>query len=221
MKPSQPPSRKSTAPTERAGIDATAAPDNRSGAALTLSIPPEGSDPVSPIAKLLHRIARLVEYVTAAPLIAAGAVMVVVVLAATFSRYVLNNPITWSEELARYLMIWIGLVGASVTMRHGEHIRITAIRILLPRPLRLIGDLFVAAAIGWFLWVMMVEGWAAAERGGRQMSPALGISMMWPLLSVPMAGGLMLVQHAIQTLLMLMGAQNEPEHESPMGGGPV
>lgn len=173
------------------------------------------------IANLLHRIARLMEIVTAGPLVAAGAVMVAVVLAATFFRYVLNDPLTWSEELARYLMIWIGLVGASVTLRHGEHIRITAIRILLPRPLRLIGDLLVAAAIGWFLWVMTVEGWAAAERGGRQISPALGVSMMWPLLAVPVAGGLMLVQHVIQTLLLLMGAQNEPEHESPMGGGPI
>ncbi|WP_114964630.1 TRAP transporter small permease [Alkalilacustris brevis] len=176
---------------------------------------------MSRIATLLHRIARLVEFVTAVPLVAAGAVMVGVVLAATFFRYVLNDPLTWSEELARYLMIWIGLVGASVTLRHGEHIRITAIRNLLPRPLRLIGDLFVAGAIGWFLWVMMIEGWAAAERGGRQMSPALGISMLWPLLAVPVAGALMLVQHVIQTLLLLMGAQNEPEHESPMGGGPI
>ncbi|MBR3371635.1 MAG: TRAP transporter small permease [Rhodobacteraceae bacterium] len=176
---------------------------------------------MSAIAKILHRTARLVEMVTAAPLIAAGAVMVGVVLAATFFRYVLNDPITWSEELARYLMIWIGLVGASVTLRHGEHIRITAIRKLLPAPLRMITDLFVAAAIGWFLWVMTVEGWAAAERGARQMSPALGVSMIWPLLAVPVAGGLMLVQHVIQTLLMLFGAQNEPEHESPMGGGPV
>ncbi|WFE74779.1 TRAP transporter small permease [Roseinatronobacter sp. S2] len=176
---------------------------------------------MSAIAKMLHKIARLVEIITAAPLVAAGAVMVGVVLAATFFRYVLNDPITWSEELARYLMIWIGLVGASVTLRHGEHIRITAIRKLLPAPLRMITDLFVAAAIGWFLWVMTVEGWAAAERGARQMSPALGVSMMWPLLAVPVAGGLMLVQHVIQTVLMLLGAQNEPEHESPMGGGPV
>ena len=161
------------------------------------------------------------EIVTAAPLIAAGAVMVGVVLAATFSRYVLNDPIPWSEELARYLMIWIGLVGASVTLRHGEHIRITAISMLLPKPVRMVTDLLVAVAIGWFLWVMTVEGWAAAERGARQMSPALGVSMMWPLLAVPVAGALMLVQHVIQTLLMLLDAQNQPEHESPMGGGPV
>jgi TRAP-type transport system small permease protein len=176
---------------------------------------------VALIARVLHRIARLVEIITAAPLIAAGAVMVGVVLAATFSRYVLNDPITWSEELARYLMIWIGLVGASVTLRHGEHIRITAISMLLPKPVRMVTDLLVALAIGWFLWVMTVEGWAAAERGARQMSPALGVSMMWPLLAVPVAGGLMLVQHVIQTLLMLLGAQNQPEHESPMGGGPI
>ncbi len=176
---------------------------------------------MSRLAHSLNRLSRWLEMATVIPLVAAGATMVAVVLAATFYRYVLNAPISWSEELARYLMIWIGLVGASVTLRHGEHIRITAIRDRLPAPVRLLGDLVVAALIGWFLWIMTVEGWAAAERGARQVSPALRVSMMWPLLAVPVAGALMLAQHVIQTLLMLMGERAGAAQEPPTGGGTI
>lgn len=173
------------------------------------------------LAHSLNRLSRWLEYATVVPLVAAGAAMVAVVLAATFYRYVLNAPISWSEELARYLMIWIGLVGASVTLRHGEHIRITALRDRLPAPIRLVGDLMVAALIGWFLWVMMVEGWAAAERGARQVSPALRVPMMWPLMAVPVAGALMLAQHVLQTCLMLLGERTGAAHEPPSGGGTI
>lgn len=167
----------------------------------------------------IRRLADLLETATAVPLIAAGAVMVAVVLVATFFRYVLNSPLMWSEELARYLMIWIGLVGAAVTMRHGEHIRINAVRRRLPRPVRMIGDLLVAGAMAWFLWIATRYGWEYALRSAPQVSPSLGISMQWPLLAVPVAGALMLIQHVLHIVLMLLGAPYEPEHEKPESGG--
>lgn len=174
-----------------------------------------GVTAIKRLATNIRRLSELVATATAVPLVAAGAVMVGVVLAATFFRYVLNSPLTWSEELARYLMIWIGLVGASVTMRHGEHIRINAVRRRLPGPVRFVGDLLVAGAIAWFLWVMTLYGWEYALRGSRQISPALGISMQWPLLAVPVAGALMLVQHLLHTCLLVLGEAREPEHEKP------
>nr|WP_275299067.1 TRAP transporter small permease [Halomonas kenyensis] len=139
--------------------------------------------------------------------------MVLVVLGGVVFRYVLNDPLMWSEELARYLMIWIGLVGAAITLKHGEHIRINAIRQRLPALLRLAGDIGVALAIAWFLWIMTSQGWEAAWRGARQSAPTLGVSMFWPLLAVPVAGALMLLHHLLRTLLLITGglAEDDPE----------
>lgn len=166
----------------------------------------------------IHRLSRWLEIATLVPLVLAGAAMVSVVLGGVFFRYVINDPLIWSEALARYLMVWIGLVGAAITLKHGEHIRINAIRQRLPRFVRLIGDFFVALAIAGFLWVMTVEGWAAAWRGANQSAAALGVSMLWPLLAVPVAGALMLAQHLLRTLLVFTGGLQEDNHAIEPGG---
>lgn len=128
------------------------------------------------------------------PLIAAGALMVAVVGAGTFWRYVLDSPLLWTEELARYLMIWIGLLGASISMRRGEHMRVDFLVKSLPKKIQLAADLLVALAICYFLYILTVQGGSMVVNSWTQVSPALGIPMSWPLASVPLSGGLMLVQ---------------------------
>lgn len=39
-----------------------------------------------------------------------------------FTRFVLNQPSSWTEEIARYLMIWISFIGSSLAIREGNHI---------------------------------------------------------------------------------------------------
>ncbi len=59
-----------------------------------------------------------------------------VVLAQVFFRYVLNEPLIWSEELARYLFIWLCFLGWVIASRREEHILITALRDRLKPALR-------------------------------------------------------------------------------------
>jgi len=49
--------------------------------------------------------------------------MTVVVLAGVFFRYVLEAPLPWSEELARYLMVWGASLGASVAFEPFDRLR--------------------------------------------------------------------------------------------------
>ena len=48
----------------------------------------------------------------------------IIVSTSIFFRYVLNNSITWSEEIAKYLMVWMVFVGAPVAMVQSRHIAI-------------------------------------------------------------------------------------------------
>jgi TRAP-type C4-dicarboxylate transport system permease small subunit len=62
-----------------------------------------------------------------------AAIFVIMVLQIVF-RYVLNTPLVWTEEAARYLYIWACYLGAAVALRRGNHIAITlAVERLPPR----------------------------------------------------------------------------------------
>ena len=51
--------------------------------------------------------------------------MVINVLWQVFSRYVLANPSSFTDELARYLVIWVGVLGAAYVAGKGNHVAIT------------------------------------------------------------------------------------------------
>jgi TRAP-type C4-dicarboxylate transport system permease small subunit len=52
------------------------------------------------------------------------AVLVVVVVASVIFRYVFLAPLSWSEEVGRYLMIWVGFLAASIAIQQGMHVGI-------------------------------------------------------------------------------------------------
>jgi TRAP-type C4-dicarboxylate transport system permease small subunit len=62
------------------------------------------------------------------------AILVTMVFQVTF-RYVLNAPLVWTEELARYLFIWSCYLGAPVALRRGNHVTIVFVSERLPRGL--------------------------------------------------------------------------------------
>lgn len=134
------------------------------------------------------------EKITAIPLIIIGGLMLGVILVGTFWRYVLNDPILWTEEAARYLMIWMALIAASISMKRREHVSMQLLVGKLPPFIRRIMETLTSLAVAYFLYVLTREGIVMVLSARSQISPALGVSMFWPLLSVPLAGALTLAQ---------------------------
>ena len=137
---------------------------------------------------------NVLEKITAIPLIIIGGLMFGVVLAGTFWRYVLNDPLMWTEEAARYLMIWMALIAASISMKRREHVSMNLLINPLPAVIKRIVGTLTSLAVAFFLLVLTREGITMVLSARSQISPALGISMFWPLLSVPLSGILMLAQ---------------------------
>lgn len=72
-------------------------------------------------------------------LAAAGALLVgmaVVLFAQVVCRYVLFVPLPWSEELARYMLVWFGMLSATAAAHTGQHFAIHVAQDLLPQPMR-------------------------------------------------------------------------------------
>lgn len=153
------------------------------------------------------RLADSIERLLDALLLVAVAVMVVAICWQVFGRYVLNHAPGWTEEVARFLMAWITLLGSAVVLRRRGHIAVTFVVELLPGPLQLAVGLLrdalilvMAGALGWY-------GYAFAVIGGRRDSAALEIPMFYPYLAIPVGALLVAV------LLLLARAGREPLHE--------
>lgn len=129
-----------------------------------------------------------------------AAVMVLTVLVGVFFRYVLRNSLSWSEELARYLMIWAALLSISIGIKDKEHVGIQLIIRNLPIKYARILNFLVNVIILIFLSVLSYKGMFIAIKAIPQLSLGLGISMFWALLSIPVAGVLAIIQQIIQII---------------------
>lgn len=129
------------------------------------------------------------------------AFMVLTVLMGVLYRYVLRNPLGWTEELARFLMIWAALLAISVCIYYKEHVSIQIFIQLLPIKVAKVITFFINILVTIFLGVLTYKGFEMAQNASVQYSFALRISMLWPLMSVPVSGALALIQQIIQILL--------------------
>lgn len=130
-----------------------------------------------------------------------AAVMVLTVLIGVFFRYVLHNSLSWTEELARYLMIWAALLSISIGIKDKEHVGIQLIIRKLPIKYARILNFLVNIIILIFLSVLSYKGMYIANKAIPQLSTGLGISMFWALLSIPVSGVLAIIQQIIQIII--------------------
>jgi len=118
--------------------------------------------------------------------------MLTTILAQVFARYVADYPLSWTEELARYLFVWLVFLGASQAMRRGEHIAVGLIIDALPSGARRVVSLVIQLMIAAFLAVMIVQGFRVVTTVAPLPSIALKVSMAAVYLAVPVAGIAML-----------------------------
>ena len=57
---------------------------------------------------------------------------IVILFAGVIWRYVLDNPLVWTDELAEMLFLWLVSLGAVIALRRGEHMRMTVVVSRLP-----------------------------------------------------------------------------------------
>jgi TRAP-type transport system small permease protein len=133
-------------------------------------------------------------------LIAILALMTVVVFLQVIYRYVLTQPLHWSEELARYLFVWLSILGAAHGLQKRGHFGFDALFRMLPKRAKTYVDILIYALMGAVIFVMIVDGMTLVEKTLPQESPAMGICMGWAYASLPLGGALMAV-HLVAILL--------------------
>lgn len=128
--------------------------------------------------------------------------MVISVLLGVWYRYVLLNPLLWTDELAIYCMIWMGFLAVGIGVKHDEHPSVEFIINRLPWRLRTAFERLVSLGILLLLLVVTVFGFDYAINSGRfRLTGALGISMVLPLLSVPVGSLFALLQLLLRMMV--------------------
>ncbi len=126
--------------------------------------------------------------------------MTLIILIQIFFRFVIYKSVPWSEEAARYLMIWMGMLGSVLALRKGRHIGVTALVDILPKKISFLVGLFVRVSMACFLGLIAYEGFNLAMFNYSQLSAAMEIPMMIPYLAIPV-GALMMIVDLVAELL--------------------
>jgi TRAP-type C4-dicarboxylate transport system permease small subunit len=140
---------------------------------------------------LNEKLARLAAVMS----ISCLAVMTVSILVNVFFRYVLNAPLSWPPELARFMMVSVTLFASSLAIRNNAHVGVSLLVLRLPLRVQTVIYTLNSILISGFLLILLWYGGSLAfDEGPRQTAPSLGVSMMFAFIPLPVGAALMLIQ---------------------------
>jgi len=117
-----------------------------------------------------------------------GIVFVQVIL-----RYVFLSPLSWIEELARYLLVWISCFGAAYGVRKGEHIAVMFLNNMFKGYMKSALTIFIHILVIILFMVCFMKGIGLSIRQWNVVTPALQIPRTLPYLGIPISFAIMLL----------------------------
>ena len=139
--------------------------------------------------------------------------MTIITLVAVFFRYVLQSPIIWSEEAARYLMVWSTMLGISIATRQKAHLGIDIFVSMAPKKLQRALEIFstlMMIVMFVFLTGISIVFIQSAIRTGN-VSPMLRIPFYIIYLALPLGFGLSAVRSVQDLVDVIKGVDRKEE----------
>lgn len=138
-----------------------------------------------------------------------------ILLVQVFFRYVMSSPLIWTEEVARFVFVWLVFIGAAVVTTRNEHIAVTFLSDRLPQPLARF-TIRLAALIT--MTAAAVVAWSSVgflEATAQLLSPAVQLPMAW-VYAAPTLGFILIALHSVEFVLT---GEGPPPGELPAGEG--
>jgi TRAP-type C4-dicarboxylate transport system permease small subunit len=133
--------------------------------------------------------------------VVAMSVMLVIIFAQVVTRYLFNYTPEWSEELARFLFVWVVFLGSALIMGESGHLAVqflpdkfkgTAFGTVLDVVINVCGYVFIG--------LLLTQGWKMTSIMTFQRAPGLDIPMSWVYVIIPVSCVLMLLYLFRETL---------------------
>lgn len=138
------------------------------------------------------------------------AAMTLTVIIQVFFRFVLQSPLRWTEESARYMMIWLVLLASAIASRNRGHLQVDILTAGLPKVPKFIFEIIVDLLTIAFLCIMTWFGLQVVLATTAQTSPAMQLPMALIYAAFPVGGALMIIEQ-INVLIMRIRDRDKPE----------
>ena len=138
------------------------------------------------------------------------AIAAVLVFFQVLTRFVLGDSATWTEILARGIIVWVVFLGAAATFRHGAMISILAVARAIPVKANLWLQRGVTIFTLIFLWILVWWGYLITVRVSHQMVSMLEIPYAWFYAAIPIGAAcamISVIAHHVET-------EMDPAHAS-------
>jgi TRAP-type C4-dicarboxylate transport system permease small subunit len=160
------------------------------------------------VATILRAIDKFNRWITIFLGILLG-VMSLVIIFQVFSRFFLGMPLPWSEELARFIMIYTVFVGAAIALRYQKLIAVEVVSERLSFKKRRVLKITIHVIAIILFAILFVKGIEMTGKVHAQLSAAMQVPMSIPYASIPI-GALLLTMNAIAVIIEMM-LQKEAE----------
>jgi len=130
--------------------------------------------------------------------------MVVLVFAQVYTRFLTNHSLTWSEELSRFLMIWMVFLASYLAFKQKSHIMVDNLVKALPGPWTSAVQVAAHLAMVLFSVVLLWGAYAVLPTTALQKSPANNIVMAYVYAAIPVSALLTLLE-VMRNLCAILG----------------
>ena len=146
-------------------------------------------------------------------------ILTIVVFIQILSRFVFHNPVIWSEEVARFLLFWMVLMGASVSVKHDTHYIIEFVmpEKIINLTLRKIFLLIPVLCILLFGVLITIYGYEYFRMARFRIGPGSNISMQYVFVAIPIAGVSMFIYSFYHIINILKNREQNKKYDE-LGG---
>jgi len=145
---------------------------------------------------MLKAFDRLLEWITAVvkyTMIVMTCVIFFITTITVFTRYLLDFVPSWSEEVPRYLLVWITYLGAALAVKFKEHISLDVFFNMMPLRARQVGHLLLNGLVSIVGTIMVVYGFSLLYQFKDDLMESIPVTNFWLYLVMPVSGVLMLL----------------------------
>lgn len=128
-------------------------------------------------------------------------VMVAVSCWQVISRYVVGRPSTITEELLRFMLVWISMLGMAYVAGKQQHISLTLLLDKVSARMRQWWMIVLQMTfIAFSMWILIIGGMKISAISMLQISPALGVPMGQVYYALPLSGVLIIIYSVLNIL---------------------
>jgi len=168
-----------------------------------------------PLLKLLRRIERGLDAIIQ-PVVFAGMAALIGVITLQIVSRGLFTAVGWTEEVARFLLVWITFLAGTLAFQRGRHIAVTFVVDALPGRLRQIARIAALLIVLAFMITLIVIGYRYMQVQSFQKSASLRLSMTYVYAVMPICAAIMAWYALVDIIELLLGDETTHAQEEPL-----